>query len=83
MAFRESHESFQKMPYDEAYRAIGLDNVCAIYRKELLMNISFPEVAFAVQHFHSRSAEYRFNRTFSPEFFEHNIYYTMGDSDLF
>ena len=43
----ESHESFQKMPYDEAYRAIGLDNVCAIYRKELLVNIPFPEVDFA------------------------------------
>ena len=43
----ESHGSFQKMPYDEAYRAIGLDNVCAIYRKELLVNIPFPEVDFA------------------------------------
>jgi len=43
----ESLEAFKKMPYDEAYRSIGLDNVCAIYRKELLMNIPFPEVDFA------------------------------------
>jgi hypothetical protein len=43
----ESLEEFMAMPYDEAYRAIGLDNVCAIYRKELLINIPFPEVDFA------------------------------------
>jgi len=43
----ESLQRFNKMPYDEAYRAIGLDNVCAIYRKELLVNIPFPEVDFA------------------------------------
>ena len=43
----ESHEAFREMPYDDAYRAIGLDNVCAVYRKELLMDIPFPEVDFA------------------------------------
>jgi len=43
----ESVELFNEMPYDKAYRTIGLDNVCAIYRKELLINIPFPEVDFA------------------------------------
>ena len=43
----ESLEAFWEMPYDEAYRAIGLDNVCAIYRRELLINTPFPEVDFA------------------------------------
>ena len=43
----DSPESFKEMPYEEAYRAIGLDNVCAIYRKELLINTPFPEVDFA------------------------------------
>lgn len=43
----ESLEAFREMPYDEAYRSISLDNVCVIYRKELLMNIPFPEVDFA------------------------------------
>ena len=26
-----SHEEFREMPYDEAYRAIGLDNICVIF----------------------------------------------------
>ena len=43
----ESLEAFQEMPYDEAYRTISLDNVCAIYRRDLLINIPFPEVDFA------------------------------------
>ena len=43
----ESPEQFRNLPYDEAYRAIRLDNVCAIYRKELLFKIPFPEVDFA------------------------------------
>ena len=43
----ESLEVFKEMPYDVAYRAIGLDNVCAIYRRDLLINIPFPEVDFA------------------------------------
>jgi glycosyltransferase involved in cell wall biosynthesis len=42
-----SLESFQTMPYDEAYRRIGLDNVCAIYRKEALEKTPFPDVEFA------------------------------------
>jgi len=42
-----SVESFQKMPYDNAYRRIALDNVCAIYRKEVLEKTPFPEVEFA------------------------------------
>lgn len=43
----ESLEAFREMPYDAAYRTISLDNVCAIYKKELLVNIPFPEVDFA------------------------------------
>lgn len=43
----DSLDAFNEMPYDQAYRAIGLDNVCAIYRKELLVNIPFPEADFA------------------------------------
>ncbi len=43
----DSVESFRKMPYHDAYRAIALDNVCAIYRKESLMDVPFPEVDFA------------------------------------
>ena len=47
LQYLDSPESFNKMPYDKAYRTISLDNVCAIYRKELLINIPFPEVDFA------------------------------------
>jgi len=43
----DSMESFQKMPYDDAYRRIGLDNVCAVYRKEVLEKTPFPDVEFA------------------------------------
>jgi len=43
----ESLEAFNEMPYDVAYRTISLDNVCAIYRKDLLIDIPFPEVDFA------------------------------------
>ncbi|MBU0732829.1 MAG: glycosyltransferase family 2 protein [Proteobacteria bacterium] len=43
----ESPEQFNEMPYDVAYRTISLDNVCAIYKKELLMITPFPEVDFA------------------------------------
>ncbi|MCG6879059.1 MAG: glycosyltransferase family 2 protein [Deltaproteobacteria bacterium] len=43
----DSLESFQEMPYHDAYKAIALDNVCAIYRKNSLMNFPFPEVDFA------------------------------------
>ena len=43
----ESLEKFTEMSYDAAYRTISLDNVCAIYRKNLLINIPFPEVDFA------------------------------------
>lgn len=43
----EFPERFNEMPYDEAYRTISLDNVCAIYRRDLLINIPFPEVDFA------------------------------------
>jgi len=42
-----SMESFQEIPYDKAYRSIGLDNVCAIYRKEVLERTPFPSVEFA------------------------------------
>jgi len=43
----ESLEAFNEMPYDVAYRTISLDNVCAIYRRDLLIDIPFPEVDFA------------------------------------
>ncbi len=43
----ESPEAFKTMPYDRAYRTIGLDNVCAIYKKESLLKIPFPDVGFA------------------------------------
>lgn len=43
----ESKESFQDMPYDEAYRTVRMDNICAIYEKEALLDIPFPEVDFA------------------------------------
>jgi glycosyltransferase involved in cell wall biosynthesis len=43
----ESPEYFEQLSYEKAYRTIALDNVCAIYRKELLVNIPFPEVDFA------------------------------------
>ena len=45
--FIESSRAFNDMAYDEAYRTIGLDNVCAIYRKELLVKTPFPKVDFA------------------------------------
>ena len=40
-------EAFQAMPYDNACRRIGLDNVCAIYEKEVLEKAPFPDVEFA------------------------------------
>ena len=43
----ESLEAFNEMPYDLAYRTISLDNVCAIYRRDLLIDIPFLEVDFA------------------------------------
>lgn len=43
----ESLESYAEMPYHRAYRTIGLDNVCAIYRKERLLKAPFPNVDFA------------------------------------
>ncbi|MBW2049733.1 MAG: glycosyltransferase [Deltaproteobacteria bacterium] len=43
----ESREQFLQMPYHEAYRTIGLDNICAIYRKDLLVRTPFPNVDFA------------------------------------
>ncbi|MCF8127327.1 MAG: glycosyltransferase family 2 protein [Deltaproteobacteria bacterium] len=43
----ESLESYEKMSYHTAYRTIGLDNVCAIYRKDRLLKTPFPEVDFA------------------------------------
>lgn len=43
----DSIESFREMNYRDALRIIRLDNVCAIYRKELLLKRPFPEVDFA------------------------------------
>lgn len=43
----ESLESYVEMPYHQAYRMIGLDDVCAIYRRDRLLKEPFPEVNFA------------------------------------
>ena len=43
----DSVESYAEMPYHRAYRMIGLDNVCAIYRKKYLLREPFPTVDFA------------------------------------
>jgi len=43
----DSVASFRRMAYPDAYRAIALDNVCAIYRKASLLDVPFPEVGFA------------------------------------
>jgi hypothetical protein len=43
----DSAESFRRMAYHDAYRAIVLDNVCAIYKKAALLDVPFPEVDFA------------------------------------
>ena len=43
----ESLESYGEMPYHQAYRTIGLDDVCAIYRKDRLLETPFPEVDYA------------------------------------
>ena len=43
----ESQKSYEEAPYHQAYRMIGLDNVCAIYRKNRLVEVPFPEVDFA------------------------------------
>lgn len=43
----KSAESFFKMAYEEAYRAVRLDNVCAVYKKKTLVNHPFPEIDFA------------------------------------
>jgi glycosyltransferase involved in cell wall biosynthesis len=43
----ESLESYAEMPYHCAHRMIGLDDVCAIYRRDRLLKEPFPEVDFA------------------------------------
>ena len=42
-----SLKQFQTMPYNEALRTIRMDNVCAIYRREALQKIPFPDIPFA------------------------------------
>ena len=42
-----SMEAFQQISYDDAYKRIGLDNVRAIYEKEVLEKAPFPDVEFA------------------------------------
>lgn len=42
-----SEEELAGLPYEEAYRRIGLDNVCALYRKSILERIPFPHLPFA------------------------------------
>lgn len=43
----DSEESFVNLGYDDVLRNVRLDNVCAIYRAEVLRKIAFPEVSFA------------------------------------
>ncbi len=45
--FLESRDEFERMPYKEAYKRIHLDNVCAIYKTDLLKGSPFPQVDFA------------------------------------
>jgi len=41
-----SKDIFLKMPYDNAYRIIRCDNVCAIYKSDVLNKVPFPNVVF-------------------------------------
>jgi len=41
-----SIDSFIKMPYDRAVRLTQCDNVCAIYKRDLLNKVLFPDVVF-------------------------------------
>lgn len=40
-------DAYGKMGFDEAYRLTRLDNVCAVYRKDLLLRYPFPDVPYA------------------------------------
>lgn len=42
----ESGDSFFQLPYDQALRRIRCDNVCAMYRRDLLERYPFPDVVF-------------------------------------
>lgn len=42
----ESPESVEHLEYDTLLRKVRLDNVCAVYRKERLLECPFPEVDF-------------------------------------
>lgn len=42
-----SPDAYAEMTFDEAYRVTRLDNVCALYRKKLLLLHPFPEVPYA------------------------------------
>jgi glycosyltransferase involved in cell wall biosynthesis len=42
-----SPQQYWEMPYDEAYRSIRLNNVCAIYSRKHLLAKPFPDEAFA------------------------------------
>ncbi|SDC82859.1 MULTISPECIES: glycosyltransferase family 2 protein [unclassified Candidatus Frackibacter] len=43
----DSMQEFKAMSYGEALKVVRFDNVCAIYKKDALEEISFPKVAFA------------------------------------
>lgn len=43
----EGASEFDRLPYDQAYRMIRMDNVSALYRKPNLEADPFPEVSFA------------------------------------
>lgn len=43
----DSFPEFMELPFDEAYLTIRLDNVCAIYKTESLIQRPFPNVEFA------------------------------------
>lgn len=42
----DSRESFLRMPYERALRLIRCDNVCALYRRDILTRFPFPDVVF-------------------------------------
>ena len=42
----DSKDIFLKMAYDQAFRIIRCDNVCAIYKRDLLNKVPFPDVVF-------------------------------------
>jgi len=42
----DNHEEFYNKSFDEALKVIRFDNVCAIYKKDILDEIPLPDIAF-------------------------------------